>query len=116
MAGVTFDVYTALYKMSLEQATAEGTIAVAEQAKTDSNYFVREDQSTTKQSAHVERSGVNAELTYNTEYSAEIYYTGKPSHDVNPHAELMWIEAAYKKFKHDWNAIMQKAFGRRLGG
>lgn len=116
MAGVVFDVNTALYKSTLEMASAEGTIAVAEQARTDSNYFVREDQSTLKQSADVEREGNNAALTYNTSYAAEVYMTGTPSHDVNPNATLMWIETAYKKFKNDWNAIMQKAFNRRLGG
>ena len=112
--GVSFDVNTALYKMTLEHATAEGTIAVAEQAKSDSNYFVRVDQGQLKESAHTERSGINAELTYNTDYAAQVYYVGKPSHDVNPNATLMWIEAAYKKFKQDWNAIMQKAFDKRL--
>ncbi len=116
MSGVTFNVNMALYQKTLEMASAEGTIAVAEQAKTDSNYFVREDQSTLKQSADARRDGNNAELTYNTEYAAEVYQTGKPSHDVNPNAALMWIEVAYRKFKDDWNAIMQKAFNRRLGG
>lgn len=115
MAGVTFDVYTAIYKMSLEQASAEGTIAVAEQAQADSNYFVRVDQGDLKQSAHTEREGNNATLTYNEPYAATTYYTGKPSRDINPNASLMWIETAYKKYKNDWNAIMQKAFNRRLG-
>ena len=116
MAGVVFDVYTAVYKNALEQASAEGTIAVAEQAKTDSNYFVRLDQGQLKESADAQRDGNNATLTYNTPYAATVYYTGKPSRDINPNASLMWIETAYKRFKHDWNAIMQKAFNRRLGG
>ena len=116
MAGVVFDVNTALYKATLEMASAEGTIAVAEQALTDSNYFVRVDQGDLKQSADAQREGNNANLTYNTSYAADVYYTGTPSHDVNPNATLMWIETAYKKFKNDWNAIMQKAFNRRLGG
>lgn len=116
MAGVVFDVYTAIYKGALEQASAEGTFAVAEQAKADSNYFVRVDQGQLKESAAAEHDGNNATLTYNTPYAATTYYTGKPSHDVNPNATLMWIESAYKKFKSDWNAIMQKAFNRRLGG
>lgn len=116
MSGVVFDVNMALYKKTLEMASAEGTIAVAEQAKTDSNYFVRVDQGQLKESADARRDGNNAELTYNTDYAAPVYYTGKPSHDVNPNATLMWIEAAYRKFKDDWNAIMQKAFNRRLGG
>lgn len=116
MAGVVFDVHTALYKATLEMASAEGTFAVAEQAKTDSNYFVRVDQGQLKESAAAEHDGNNAALTYNTDYAADVYMTGTPSHDVNPNATLMWIETAYKKFKSDWNAIMQKAFNRRLGG
>lgn len=115
-AGVSFNVSKALYKKALENATDEGLFAVGEQAKADSNYFVRVDQGQLKESADVQQTADGVELTYNTDYAEEVYYTGSPSKDVNPHASLMWIEAAYNKFKDDWQKIFEKAFVRKLGG
>lgn len=113
--GVSFEVYEVTYEQLLEMAIADGLIGVAEQALTDSNFYVREDQGDLKKSGAFKRAGKVVNLTYNTEYAKRVYYTGEPSHDKNMNASLMWIEKAYNSFKADWQKIFEKAFARKMG-
>lgn len=114
--GVSFEVFDGTYKQLLEASIQDGLIAVGEQALADSNFYVREDQSDLKRSAEIRRNGKVVNLTYNTPYAKRVYYTGKPSHDKNMNASLMWIEKAYNSFKSDWQRIFEKAFAKKMGG
>lgn len=113
---VSFEVYEMTYKQALNEAMLDGLMAVGEQALADSIFYVREDQGDLKRSGEFKLAGKSVNLTYNEEYAAATYYTGKPSKDKNPNASLMWIEKAYNSFKDDWQRIFEKAFGTKLGG
>jgi hypothetical protein len=41
-------------------------------------------------------------LVWDTPYAKRVYYTGVPSHDRNPDAELMWVHVAKDRYGKDW--------------
>ena len=87
---------------------------VAEQALADCNYFARRDQGTMIQSSETASDLKNGELVWDTPYAKKVYYTGKPSHDENPNASLMWCQKAYDTFGEDWNEIAQISFSEGM--
>ena len=101
--------------------------AVAEQALADCNYFARRDQGTmikSSQTASDLKKGdlvwdtsyaKKGDLAWDTSYAKKVYYTGTPSHDVNPNASLMWCEKAQAEFGKDWEKIGQKSFAKGMG-
>lgn len=111
---MNFSVNRTLYKRLLDGATHAGLEAVGEQALADSNEFVREDQGTLRESGRFDVKDDDVIISYNTPYAKRVYYTGKPSHDVNASASLQWIHKARKTYGKDWLKIMQKAFTRGL--
>lgn len=88
--------------------------AVAEQALADCNYFARRDQGTLIQSSETASDLKNGDLVWNTPYAKKVYYTGTPSHDVNPNASKMWCEKAQAEFGEDWEKIAQKSFAKGM--
>ena len=112
---MNFQVNRAFYKALLENSTEAGLVALGEQALTDSNEFVRVYEGDLKKSGRVERDGKDVMVTYNTPYAKRVYYTGRPSHAVNPNAVLQWIHHAQKVHGSDWLRIMTKSFSERMG-
>lgn len=90
----------------------KGLFAAKEQILTDCNYYVRVDQGILRDSARVEQNGDELTITYNTPYARRVYYTGKPSHNVNANASLMWCQVAADKHKGDWAKIIEKAMNK----
>ena len=41
-------------------------------------------------------------LVWDTPYAKRVYYTGVPSTDRNPDAELMWVQVARDRYGKDW--------------
>lgn len=89
--------------------------AVAEQALADCNYFARRDQGTMIESSETASDLKKGNLVWDTSYAKKAYYTGTPSHDVNPNASLMWCEKAQSTFGEDWKKIGQKSFAKGMG-
>lgn len=80
---------------------------LATQILADANKHVRADSWELKRSS--ERASVPAkgELVWDTPYAKKVYYTGVPSHDENPDAELMWVQVARDRYSDDWLVVFK---------
>lgn len=116
MSGVKFEVYTELYKRLLSQGAATGINAVAEQALSDSNRYVKIDQGTLRDSGRVEGEGIEKAISWNTPYALRQYYTGTPiDHGKNEgEPSLQWAHKAQRLHGKNWLRIMTKEFGEGL--
>lgn len=83
---------------------------LCEQVLTDCNYFVRVDTGTMRSSSLTASDMKSGELIWDTPYASKVYYTGTPSHDVNPNASLQWCEKAKGQFGGQWQALAQRLF------
>ena len=73
-------------------AAADHAVAVlSEQVLKDSNYYCRQDQGTLISSSHTASDTTKGIVAWDTPYARKVFYTGVPSKDVNPHAELQWV-------------------------
>ena len=92
-------------------------IAVTESVIEYGNIFVREDQGTLKNSAVIasDLKTRNGKAIWDTPYAKKVYYTGKPSKDVNPDASLMWADKGVKTYKKELDKVAQNAFEKGLG-
>ena len=88
--------------------------AVAEQALRDCNYYCLQDQGTLISSSYSASIPAEGKLVWNTPYAKRRYYTGTPSHDVNPNASLMWCEVAHRNFGDDWLKVAQKSYSEGM--
>lgn len=84
--------------------------AVTEQVIKDSNYYCLQDQGTLISSSYTASIPAEGKAIWNTPYAKRRYYTGTPSHTVNPHASLMWCEVARKNHGGDWQKLAQKTY------
>lgn len=82
----------------------------------DANKHVRAHSWELKRSS--ERASVPAkgELVWNTPYAKRVYYTGTPSHDENPDAELMWVHVARDRYGKDWLVIFENLAKKEMLG
>lgn len=99
----------------IEQAFDKALFALREQIHTDCNFFVKVDQGTlrdTSYTAHPQRMTI--QVIWDTPYAKRQYYTGKPSHDVNVNASIMWAQKAADKYRADWGRLLQKGLGEEL--
>ncbi len=47
-------------------------------------------------------------LVWDTPYAKRVYFTGTPSTDRNPDAELMWVHVARDRYGKDWLAMFEQ--------
>ena len=47
-------------------------------------------------------------LVWDTPYARRVYFTGTPSTDRNPDAELMWVHVARDRYGNDWLAMFER--------
>jgi hypothetical protein len=47
-------------------------------------------------------------LVWDTPYAKRVYFTGTPSTDRNPDAELMWVHVARDRYSKDWLAMFEQ--------
>lgn len=57
----------------------------------------------------------NGLAVWDTPYAKKRYYTGTPSHDVNPQASLMWAEKGVNTHKKELDQVAQNAFEKGMG-
>lgn len=115
------------------------TVAVTEAVVEYGNIYVREDQGVLMASSligttltdtvskgnwsdedkknYASASGSNpkeGKAVWDTPYAKRMYYTGTPSHDVNPQASLMWAQKGVDTHKKELQLIAQKALEKGM--
>lgn len=78
---------------------------LSSQILADANKHAKEDTGTLKSSSLESSVLKDGLLIWNTVYAKRAYYTGVPSTDKNPDAELRWVEVARDRYGKDWIAI-----------
>lgn len=110
MAGVKITFNKAAIKAKIEKAAEAVKAPVMEQVLKDSNYFCREDTGNLIASSEIASRPKDGIVVWDTPYAKHVYYTGKPSTNVNPNASLTWFEKAKGVYGKDWAKIAQTVF------
>lgn len=82
---------------------------VAEQILSDCNTYVRMQDGTLADSAHIENGG--KQIVWSTAYAKKVYYTGTPRKNRNPNASLRWCEKAKRLHKQEWADMANRLMG-----
>lgn len=88
--------------------------AVTEAVIKYGNIFVRKDQGTLEASSLIKSRPQEGLAIWDTPYAKKVYYTGKPSKDVNSNASLMWAEKGVSTYKKELNQIAQNSFTKGM--
>lgn len=88
-----------------EGLSEKGRYLLSSQILADSNRYVRADRWTLRDSSYEKSEPAKGLLIWDTVYAKRVYFTGTPSHDQNPYAELMWVHVARDRHGEDWVTI-----------
>ena len=99
---VKLEMYTDEFLKNLEQAKIKVRYLVSKQIRDDSNQFVRWDTGELKRSSERGSDLPNGIIGWDTSYAKRVYFTGRPSTDVNPNASLEWVQVARARYSDDW--------------
>lgn len=55
-------------------------------------------------------------LVWDTPYAKRVYFTGTPSTDRNPDAELMWVHVARDRYHKDWLVVFENLAKKEILG
>lgn len=88
-----------------EGLSEKGRYLLSSQILADANRHARMDEGTLINSSLEYSNLQKGELVWNTVYAKRVYFTGTPSHDKNPYAELMWVHVARDRHGKDWVTI-----------
>lgn len=115
MGDMSFEVNESRYRAILENGSEAGIKAVAEQALTDSNEYVKYDRGNLHDSSRIEKGTAgDVYLTWNTPYALKQYYTGTPINHGTGHPSLQWAHMAYRIHGAGWKRIMDKFFAEGM--
>ena len=89
---------------------------LSSQILADSNRHVRVDKGTLRDSAISHSNLPKGELVWNTVYAKRVYFTGTPSTDMNPEAQLMWVHYARDRYGKDWVKIFENLAKKEIYG
>jgi hypothetical protein len=106
--GVRVTLNKAAVRARVHTASEEATFAVANELLKDANYYCREDTGMLIASSLKASQPDKGLLIWDTPYAKRMYYTGSPSHDVNPNASTMWVHKAKSKHREKYKRIAQK--------
>lgn len=112
--GVRVEINKDAVRARIEAANKKALYVVSEQALGDCNYYCRVDQGTLRDSSERSSDLKNGQLVWDTPYAKRVYYTGSPSHDINPNASLMWCEVAQNQHGKDWEKVYEAALRDNL--
>ena len=101
-------------KTKYDEAVDFALFATAEQILTDSNYYIKVDYGTLRDSDRYERSNGKIQVIWDTPYAKRQYYTGQPSRDKNPNASMRWAHKAKRHFMREWSVVFQNALRKKL--
>jgi hypothetical protein len=103
-----------MIRAKLNNGINKGVAPLMTQVLKDSNYYCRQDTGMLIASSLIASSPKTGVLVWNTPYAKKVYYTGKPSHDVNSNASLMWFEKAKAEHNDEWMEIAQKLMNKEV--
>lgn len=83
---------------------------LSSQILADANRHARMDTGELIRSSQRASNLTKGELVWDTDYAKKVYYTGKPSHDANPDAQLMWVDFARDRYIQDWMVIFARVY------
>ena len=91
----------------LGKLTEKATYELSSQILADSNKHVRAHRWTLRDSSLAKSDPAKGLLVWDTPYAKRVYFTGTPSTDENPDAELMWVHVARDRYGKDWLAMFE---------
>lgn len=80
---------------------------LASQILSDANKHARMDTGEMIMSSQRASDLPNGLIVWDTPYAKKVYFTGTPSHDRNPDAELMWVHVARDRYSKDWMTVFE---------
>lgn len=83
---------------------------LSSQILADANKHARMDTGALIQSSQRFSNLEKGELVWDTPYAKRVYYTGTPSTDNNPDAQLMWVHFALDRYKEDWLVTFRNVY------
>lgn len=94
----------------------KGRYLLSSQILADSNKHARMDTGEMIMSSLRASDLPKGELVWDTPYAKRVYFTGTPSTDRNPDAELMWVQVARDRYHMDWLALFQNLAKKEILG
>lgn len=91
-----------------EKLAEKARYLLSSQILADSNKHVRAHRWHLRDSSEAKSDPANGLLVWDTPYAKRVYFTGTPSHDENPDAELMWVHVARDRYSKDWLAMFEQ--------
>lgn len=95
------------YVRRFDELSERARYLLSSQIRDDSNKHAREDTGILKLSAYKASNLPKGEIVWDTPYAKRVYFTGTPSTDKNPDAELMWVQVAVDRYGKDWVLIFE---------
>jgi len=77
----------------------------------NANRYVRVDRGNLRGSSYRASDLAKGRIVWETPYARRVYYTGKPSKDINPNASLLWCEVAKQRHSREWGRAVEKGVG-----
>ena len=90
-----------------DQLEEKARYLLSSQILADANKHVRADKWRLRDSSLQYSIPKDGYLIWNTPYAKRVYYTGTPSTDQNPDAELMWVHVARDRYSEDWMVMFK---------
>lgn len=95
------------YEKRFDELAEKAKYLLSSQILGDSNRYVRADKWNLRDSSIAKSVPKDGLLVWDTPYAKRVYYTGTPSHDENPYAELMWVHVARERHSKDWIMLFE---------
>lgn len=91
-----------------EKLAEKARYLLSSQVLADSNKHARMDTGEMIFSSQRASDLTKGLLVWDTPYAKRVYFTGTPSTDRNPDAELMWVHVARDRYSKDWLAMFEQ--------
>lgn len=94
----------------------KGRYLLSSQILADSNKHARMDTGEMIMSSLRSSDLPKGVLEWNTAYAKRVYFTGTPSTDRNPDAELMWVQVARDRYGKNWMTMFENLAKKEILG
>lgn len=104
------------FAKKFDELSEKSRYLLSSQILADANKHVRADSWELMKSSKRASDPAKGELVWDTPYAKRVYYTGRPSHDENPDAELMWVHVARDRYGNDWVTLFANLAKKEILG
>ena len=104
------------FEKRFDQLSDKSRYELASQILDDSNKHARRDTGEMILSSQRASDLPKGVLVWDTPYAKKVYFTGTPSHDANPDAELMWVQVARDRYGKDWLVVFENLAKKEVLG